>query len=127
MPERFVPFPTVPEVPAHPEFVALSDSRGDLRVDLSVGENKPIVSVLFKARICYRTTDEGDRLRSMTSLGGKARTPICQVEDSDFVTWLTSENHNVRVAQPLRHWAIVTDDEIVEVISANAPVIHNGA
>jgi hypothetical protein len=59
MTERFVPFPTVPAVPAGPEFVALSDSRGDLRVDLSVGENKPIVSVLFKGAFAIELPTKG--------------------------------------------------------------------
>lgn len=117
--ERYVPYKSQPRLTAPAQFESLHQGGSDLRVQLEGA------TVLFGGWLTYRVTDEGDRLLSSKAISGLAKSPICLVEDSDYLAWFVRESAGARREADLKHWAVVTTDEIIDVIAVEAPTLAN--
>ena len=125
MDERFKPAFTSPEVPPGSNLTALRDDSEGLTVVLTAPDvDETTYQVRFPKRLAVRITDEGDRLRSMDYLHGRAATPIGTVEDSSWVQWFIAETLDIRKMDPLTHWCIVTPNDIIDVIAMEPPDIE---
>jgi hypothetical protein len=120
MPERYVPYKSQPHLTGPAQFESLRQDELGLRVQLEGA------AVLFDGWLTYRVSDEGDRLLSSKALSGLAKSPICEVENSEYLAWFVRESANARREADLKHWAVVTADEIVDVIAVEAPTLANG-
>jgi len=80
--------------------------------------------VRFPMRLAFRVTDEGDRLRSMEYLDGRAATPIGRIKNSSWLRWFIEETLDIRKGDPLTHWCVVTPNDIVDVLSMEVPVVE---
>ena len=122
MTETFHPEYTTPTIPADSELTLLRDDAAGLILVLTSSAGKGY-EIRFPRRLAYQVTDEGDRLRSMDYLAGCAATPIGRIENSRWLAWFVEESLNIRAADRLIHWCIVTPNDIVDVIAGEPPVI----
>ena len=102
---------------------AIHDDAEGLAIVLTAPEGASFL-IRFPMRLAFRVTDEGDRLRSMEYLDGRAETPIGRIRNSSWLRWFIEETLDIRKADPLTHWCVVTPNDIVDVLSMEAPVVE---
>lgn len=123
MKERFIPAPTRPEIPPGSNLTLLQDDSDGLALVLAAADETSY-RIWFPRRLAYLVTDEGDRLRSMEYLDGRAATPVGRIENSRWKEWFVEETLEIRKNEHLVHWCIVTPNDIVEVIAQEPPEVR---
>lgn len=124
MAEFFVPVATEPGIPGCSCLDTVVDSIDGLTIVLRAPDaSGSRIELIFPRRLALRITDEGDRLRSMDVFDGRAATPLGVIENSRWVDWLVAESLDIRAHESLKHWCIVTPDDIVEVIAHDPPTV----
>jgi hypothetical protein len=100
----------------------LVDRNGTLELLLESSSNKH-VRVVFDAYLAYRKLDEGDAMLALEQLAASAKIArtFYRVEESDFIEWFSKQSHAVRDQQKLNHYAVVTHNDVVDVISLSEP------
>lgn len=121
--EQFEPVSLSPALPADSNMDAIHDDAEGLAIVLTAADGASFL-IRFAMRLAFRVTDEGDRLRSMEYLDGRAATPIGIIKNSSWLRWFIEETLDIRKADPLTHWCVVTPNDIVDVLSKEAPVVE---
>ena len=121
MNESFEAYSTLPEIPSHSELKLLRDDLSEFQL-LLTAPNELTYKISFPNVLAYQLTDEGDRLRSMDYLNGKAETPIGRINNSTWLQWFVEETLHIRDSDTLVHWCIVTPNSIIDVISEKEPI-----
>jgi hypothetical protein len=104
----------------------LVDFQGVLSLTLSDVDGGQ-VEVRFDSHFASRKIDEGDALQTLSAMRHSAGTALTmyEVDNSDFLAWYFTEKcDEPDIHSPLKHYAIATIDDIVDVISLNAPIIR---
>jgi hypothetical protein len=104
---------------------SLRDEGGVLTISLETSEGRAVY-VRFTSHLAYRKSDEGDALVTLdeisaTSVLGRS---FYRVEESDFATWFENRSHGVRRSSNVVHTAILTMDDVIDVLSLDPPVIE---
>jgi hypothetical protein len=84
-----------------------------------------VYKIVFASYLAYRNMDEGDRLRGL-SLLKKTRDKtgiIYKVEESEWVKWFKEENSGKYDVEDIYHWAIVTPNDWIDVLSLEPPTV----
>ena len=123
MTETFRAESTSPAIPSDCELTLLRDDASGLMLILTSPNGKNY-EIRFPRRLAYQVTDEGDRLRSMEYLAGRAATPLGRIGNSRWKAWFVEETLNIREADALVHWCVVTPNDIVDVIAGEAPTVQ---
>lgn len=106
------------------ELIFLNDSNGvlALRLESIKGES---IDICFDGYVFYSKIDEGDALRTL----GLLRKSSCightliSTPDSDLLDWFNKESLGIRPKNQLSHHIILTENDIVNVISVDTPSI----
>jgi hypothetical protein len=83
-----------------------------------------VYKIAFDSHLAYRNMDEGDRLRGLSSLT-KTRNKtaiVYKVEESKWVKWFKEENPGKYDDESIYHWAIVTPNDWIDVLSLEPPI-----
>lgn len=123
MMESFVPASTDPTIPAGSNLSLLRDDSSGL-ILLLESPDEARYEIHFPGHLAYMVTDEGDRLRSMDYLNGRAATPIGYIENSKWKDWFVEESLGIREAEQLIHWCIVTPNDIIDIIAGESPIVN---
>ena len=88
------------------------------------GDDRSRIEVKFTNVRGHRVTDEGDRRKFVSRLleANFSGHWCFQIIDSDFLRWLNEESDGMFADFPRRCFAIVTRNDIVEVVCTAAPV-----
>jgi len=103
MDERFEAATTTPGIPPSPSLKSLYDDPSGLTISLtSPDPENTTYQVRFPTRLAFRVTDEGDRLRSMDYLNGRAATPLGRLNNHRLkpVGWQYGLKVRIRVKDP---------------------------
>jgi hypothetical protein len=122
---RYVPILQEHSKDAPLELEQLLDRGGTLILTM-VDAHERRISLSFDSYMVYRKMDEGDALLTHVDLvktGGTGKW-FYRVEDSEFLAWFNKESCNVRANQNLVHYCIAALNDIVDVISLDAPVVQ---
>lgn len=98
----------------------LEDRAGTLRLVLDSRGTK--IDVVFEGPLAYRRLDEGDDLIALESIEAPGLT-FYAVEESDFVSWFIERGHSIRAKQTICHYVVVAVDDIIDVLSLDAPEV----
>ncbi|WP_334187455.1 hypothetical protein [Noviherbaspirillum sp.] len=102
----------------------LSEQDGALKISL-INDNGCRIRIRFKAFKAYRKLDEGDALISLgqISKSAKPRMSFYRVEPSDFIEWFVKQSYDIYDAKTLVHFAIITINDVIDVISREDPIV----
>jgi len=100
------------------------DERGVLTLHLlrdDGGRRTPI----FDGYLAYRKRDEGSALKTLGEAkdsGGLGKS-FYRVEESEFLEWFEADGHGVNHDRGWMHVAIMTIDDIIDVICRQMPLV----
>jgi hypothetical protein len=101
----------------------LSDGENGLCLKF-VGEvDSPVLLVNFESALSYRNTDEGDRLKFLNELSGQLEWSLYFVRGSEYLSWFSDQSYSIRDSECIKHYLFFTPNDIVEVLSAEDPVV----
>lgn len=81
------------------------------------------IRVVFDWVHSFRVTDEGDLLKMQDDLNGQMVTGIYKVEGSHYLAWFNEQSANTHDGDNITHYLIVTDDDVIDVLSSVSPTI----
>jgi len=103
---------------------AIADTRDGFCVILRSHSGHK-VRIAFKQPLAYRNMDEGDRLRSLPMLKPTGdHLLMCFVEESEWLRWFHDESYDMHRSQDVRHYAILTPDDWIDVLSVTPPLVE---
>lgn len=104
----------------------LIDQNGILKLHL-VNLDGNEICISFGAYLAYRKLDEGDAMETLSQLSESALPgrSFYMVEESTFVDWYVKQGYGIRDTSTLKHYAVVTIDDVIDVISLDAPLIES--
>jgi hypothetical protein len=102
----------------------IKSNEEGLKLLLLSSDKKESLAILFKDYAGYRIHDEEDRQaftgRNSESL---ANWPIYTIEESPYISWLIDEKGYIGNLKHLKHYMIITEFEIFDILSYVAPDI----
>jgi hypothetical protein len=110
-------------IPYRLYFETLTHTPDKINIVLSDENEQVFVSINFKDFFSYRCNDEGNLLKTLNEIEGLSESPFFVVENSNYLKWFHSESLGVRLDQHLKHYAIVTPHEVIDILSTTAPQI----
>jgi hypothetical protein len=125
MKEKYEIWEQTSEWPKSLYLQALHDDYEGFRLILEDKDGQgSVFKVSFDSHLAYRNIDEGDRLSSLPSLThkGEKLATVYLVKNSNWVHWFKEENAGKYDNEGLLHWAIITPNDWVDVISLEPPV-----
>jgi hypothetical protein len=66
--------------------------------------------------------DEGDLYKYLRRIGA-GRSGLYVIDNSEFLEWAAKENSFEEVPAGLRHFLVVSTDDVVEVLAFDAPIV----
>ncbi len=88
------------------------------------GEEKQnkILKITFDPALSYRNTDEGDLLRTIGK--GLGDWSLFIVEGSEYLDWFNKESHDIYQSKNITHYAIYTQNDCIDILSAYHPKVE---
>lgn len=81
-----------------------------------------ILRITFDSHVAYQNRDEGDLIGEAARSEGLGRGCFYRVEESEYVNRFKADS--VRQIQDLKHFAIVTDTDCIDVLSIDEPKVE---
>lgn len=106
------------------DLVELIHDKDGFRLTLAVGTSASVIRISFRCPLAYRNTDEGVRLRTLAVLKPTGDSVLCVVDQSEWLRWFQEESYGIHDSQPIVHYAILTPDDWVDVLSATPPRVE---
>lgn len=107
-------------------FNYLLDDGDCLKISLRRGDDNLIIS--FDEHLSYRKGDEGDMLRTLEEIEMHDRLGCTLYEATltNYINWFVDQCCGSKNHEELKEYIIVTNNDIIEVISLNAPSVEIG-
>jgi hypothetical protein len=80
--------------------------------------------------LSYRNTDEGALIETWKYLDENNGTnfysqwPLFKIENSKYLKWFLSESSGIYQSRTVEHYAFLTPNDVIEVLSTSAPTIN---
>ncbi len=120
--QKWVPIHSIPDI-LYCE--ALHDDYEGFRILLQ-GEasHSPILRVSFEFVLAYRNIDEGSAFKTLEVLNDAERSSFYIVQNSHWLTWFHEESCDIYKNRHITHYAILTSDDFIDVLSECEPVVE---
>lgn len=105
------------------EKVNYSESELELNFIEHVKSN--MIQITFDFIYSFRITDEGDLLKMLDEYEGELVIGAYVTQEGELLKWFQAQSYNIHASEELNLYIFVTQNEIVEVISNQAPKIKN--
>lgn len=102
----------------------LHDDYEGFRILLRKDNYSPVLRILFPTTRFYKKSDEGDLLRTIASINDPGRSTLFMVENSSWVKWFHEETFDVFKDKDIKHFAIYTPDDCIDVLSEFEPKVE---
>ncbi|QHE50866.1 hypothetical protein [Pontibacillus sp. HMF3514] len=107
----------------------LLQNKNGLKIQFESYDEKKIDIVFGYSALTLKVTDEGDMLKSINywsqEYGNDFFTwPVYKSTNSSFIKWFNKESCGKFADVTIEHYLFITEDDIVEVISATPPQIN---
>lgn len=127
--EKWIPIDKVPQEIYLDSFVD-DGNEGIIMTFISCEDGEKKVLVQFEGHVLsYRNTDEGSLLKTWEFLGHHygvdfhSRWPFFKVKNSEYLNWFLKESCGIYDLREVQHYVFLTPDDIVEVLSLDAPSV----
>ncbi len=105
------------------------DGQSGFRISLR-GRNGRSTTLLWRDNVLsYRKTEESDRIKLIDEMqsAGVLGKKLIYIENSDYINWIKEQNYIADFSKiRLRHFAILTSNDIIEVVDYEEPEVLNG-
>ena len=101
----------------------ISDDQDGLTIRLNLGKNEPVVRVKFDPYVAYRNTNESFRANTVTASGPFSQSCYV-VKNSHWISWFEKESLGYYVDSEIVHYALLTCEDWVEILSEFPPSIE---
>lgn len=126
METTYEPWEPIDELPKILYVEGLHDDYEGVRILLKgEAEDAKMLVIKFDPALSYRNTDEGDRhvlAREHPEVRGGGA--LFKAEQSGFIDWFNRENQGVRSNLDIVHYLIVTESDIIDVLSVFPPEVQ---
>lgn len=120
--ERHLPWIPLEGVPDEVYLEALHDDYEGIRLLLRGAGNAPTFRLQFASVIAYRNINESFRARTWAAAQGGTRVgSLRRVESSRGLAWLVEESGGLLDAAKLRHYAVYTPEDCIDVVTEFEP------
>ena len=121
--DNYLAWEVVAPLPTSIYSQALSYEVGTVKISLTADglDVGKAIEITFKQCLAYRVVQESGRLKSLDNL---TLGMFSKANDSQFVNWFKDEGLGIYDDWELTHYAIVTLDNIIDVITTIKPVIQ---
>lgn len=122
---QFVPY-SVPWV-SQKSYICrqVMDHEDGVRIELSMDSKS--VTVLFETRELLTVSEEGFRQKTLALIRGDLPHLIFEVRSSPLLSFLMNEDLGAHDLSGLKHFMLVTSEELIDVISFDNPVFLSGS
>ena len=123
--EKWVKWEPIDDLPVLLYLEELRDNYQGITLKLQ-GEEKtsPLLVVNFDGALSYRTTDEGDLLKTLGEVEGYGAWSLFKVENSKYVEWFHEQSLGIRRDQEIVHFVFATANDVVEVLDLEPPTLR---
>ncbi len=111
------------EIPAHVVVEDLRDEHDGLVIQLRAEDGTVGLKVSFDQVVAYRNIDESYRHRTWRSENWP-KASMLVVENSHWVEWLRAESDGVLDEIELKHFAIFTSDDCIDIVTKAEPKLE---
>jgi hypothetical protein len=122
--EKYKKWLPLEDIPDRLYLDGLYDDWEGFRLLLRHYETGRMLRITFDPALSYRNTDEGDLLKTEDISEGFFKWPLYIVENSRFLKWFHEESYEIRKKDNPLHYAIVTQNDFIDVISAFPPIVE---
>lgn len=103
---------------------SLEDNSDGLKVFLHNITNTINISIVFPEVLSYRNTDESYLLKLWDSYEeGILKGSFFMYTDSDFISYFNEMTYGLHKELAIKHYAIFTDSDCIEVLSVKEPFV----
>jgi len=110
----------------HPPFRVLrlvDDENGLVVLIKGTGENQQTHELLFDGPYGYRNFDEGDT-HKYRERHGISSSGCFELSSSEFLDWAAKENLHDELPEGVKHYALVSSDDVIEVLAFDPPEVR---
>jgi hypothetical protein len=102
----------------------IHDDYEGFRILLRENDHSPVLRIMFDAVRFYKKSDEGDLLRTIASINDPGRSSLFIVDNSSWVKFFHEETYNIHQDRDIKHFAIYTPDDCIDVLSEFEPKVE---
>jgi hypothetical protein len=102
----------------------IHDDYEGFRILLRENDRSPVLRIMFDTVRSYRKSDEGDLLRTIASINDPSRSSLFIVDNSSWVKWFHEETYDIHKDRDIKHFAIYTPDDCIDVLSEFEPKVE---
>ena len=104
----------------------LVDNYNGLTIKLSEGKNSSCLVIHFEVYRSFRSTDEGDLLRTLKEIKNKevlGTSTLFTVKNSLYVKWFHHQTYDLYQDSEVIHYLIATPNDVIEVLYSGNPTV----
>jgi hypothetical protein len=102
----------------------IHDDYEGFRILLRENNYSSVLRILFDAVRSYKWSDESDLLKTVASINDAGRSSLFIVDNSSWVKWFHEETYDIYKDSDIKHFAIYTSDDCIDVLSEFEPKVE---
>jgi hypothetical protein len=114
----------IKDIPDTLVLFGLHDNYEGFRILLRDGKSSRVLRIRFDSFFTYRNTDIGYLSRTMLEKNKFVKWPLFTVKNSMFLQCLQEENPEKQLNEKPVHYAIITPNNCIDVISESSPKVE---
>lgn len=119
--EKWIPIKDIPETLV---LFGLHDNYEGFRILLRDGKSSGVLRIRFDSFFAYRNTDAGYLTITKQERKKFVEWPLFTIKNSRFLQWLHEENPDKQLNEKSIHYAIITPNNCIDVISSSLPKVE---
>jgi len=122
--QAFTPWKPHDLIPQRVEVTSVRDEGEGLSVTIAAeDERADLVKLIFEDFVAYRNINESFRIRTWEVQDLRDLPSLIIVEESTWLKWLIEESGGILDGTLLKHYAIYTGDDCIDVASRSPPTV----
>jgi hypothetical protein len=123
--DQYIKWEPIENIPTRLYCEALHDDYEGFRIILR-GEAKDsrTLRITFDLPLAYRNMDEGSLLKSLKNIKTPGDSSLYFVNDSSWIEWFHQESCGIYKGKNIIHYAIITPNDCIDVLSEYAPNVE---